>query len=72
VYAMLGSRVTVVERAGELLPGADRDLVRPLERRAKEILCDVYLNTSVSELSEQEDEVQVTLKGDVDKADQGL
>ena len=72
MYAMLGSRVTVVERAGELLPGADRDLVRPLERRAKEILCDVYLNTSVSELSEQEGEVQVTLKGDVDKADQAF
>jgi dihydrolipoyl dehydrogenase len=72
VYAMLGSRVTVVERAGELLPGADRDLVRPLERRAKEILCDVYLNTSVSELSEQEGEVKVTLKGDVDKADQAF
>ena len=30
VYAALGSRVTVVEMTDALLPGADKDLVRPL------------------------------------------
>src|SRR5690606_13198771 len=33
VYAALGSKVTVVEMTGGLLPGADRDLVRPLAAR---------------------------------------
>ena len=33
VYAGLGSRVTVVEMLPALIPGADRDLVRPLQRR---------------------------------------
>ena len=33
VYAALGSRVSVVELTDGLLPGVDRDLVRPLEKR---------------------------------------
>ena len=33
VYAALGSRVTVVEMTDGLLPGVDRDLVRPLHKQ---------------------------------------
>ena len=33
VYAALGSKVTVVEMTEGLLPGVDRDLVRPLQDR---------------------------------------
>ena len=33
VYAALGSRVTLVEMTDGLLPGVDRDLVQPLQRR---------------------------------------
>ncbi|MEM9702790.1 MAG: FAD-dependent oxidoreductase, partial [Planctomycetota bacterium] len=33
VYAALGSNVTVVEMTDGLLPGADRDLVKPLQKR---------------------------------------
>ncbi len=33
VYAALGSKVSVVELTDGLLPGADRDLVRPLQKR---------------------------------------
>ena len=33
VYAELGSRVSVVELTDSLLPGADRDLVKPLHKR---------------------------------------
>ena len=33
VYAALGAQVTVVEMTDGLLPGADRDLVRPLAKR---------------------------------------
>jgi dihydrolipoamide dehydrogenase len=71
-YAVLGSRVTMVERTGDLLPGADRDLVGPLERRAKEILHTIHLNTTVRALREQGDEVEVTLEGDVDRAEQAF
>ncbi|MCP4891899.1 MAG: dihydrolipoyl dehydrogenase [Rubripirellula sp.] len=64
VYAGLGSKVTVVELMDGLLPGADRDLVKPL---AKEIdkLCEgrVYLNTRVGSLTEVNDQVIVTFEG---------
>ena len=35
VYDALGARVSVVELGPGLMPGADRDLVRPLEKRLK-------------------------------------
>lgn len=35
VYAALGSKVTVIEMLDRILPGADPDLVRPLEARLK-------------------------------------
>ncbi len=38
VYAQLGSAVSVVELTDGLLPGADRDLVKPLERRLQKLL----------------------------------
>jgi dihydrolipoamide dehydrogenase len=64
VYARLGSKVTVVELLDGLLPGADRDLVKPL---AKEIdsLCNgrVFLNTKVGSLSDVGDKVAVTFEG---------
>src|SRR5690606_11537487 len=36
VYRGLGSEVTVVELADQLMPGADRDLVKPLADRSEE------------------------------------
>ena len=44
VYAELGSRVTVVELLEGLMPGADRDLVKPLEKRLKSILAGIYVH----------------------------
>ena len=43
VYAALGSRVSVVEMTDGLLPGADRDLVRPLQKRLQGIFEAIYL-----------------------------
>ena len=64
VYAQLGSKVSVVELGEGLLPGADRDLVRPLARRMKELCEDrIFLNTKVGSLSEDGDKVVVTFEG---------
>lgn len=64
VYAQLGTKVTVVELADGLLPGADRDLVKPLAKRIAK-LCDkrVYLNTKVGSLAEVDGQVEVTFEG---------
>ncbi len=48
VYDALGSKVTVVELSSGLIPGADRDVVRPLERRIKKRYENIYLNTKVT------------------------
>lgn len=64
VYAHLGSKVSVVEMTAGLLPGADRDLVKPL---AKEVdkMCDgrVYLDTKVGSLAEVDNQIEVTFEG---------
>src|SRR6185369_17114834 len=43
VYAALGSEVTVVEMTDGLLPGVDRDLVRPLQQHLQTTLKAIYL-----------------------------
>ena len=49
VYKALGSEVTVVELATQLMPGADPDLVRPLADRLKKQGVAVHLETKVVE-----------------------
>lgn len=48
VYDALGSKVSVVELSPGLIPGVDRDVVRPLERRIKKKYENIFLNTKVS------------------------
>ncbi len=62
VYASLGSRVELVELGDRLLPGTDPDLVEPLQRRLERLFAALHFNTRVSELSEAETGVSVTLE----------
>ena len=59
VYAELGSKVTVVELLDGLLPGADRDLVKPLEKRLREKFAGIHLGTKVVELKPAGGKVEV-------------
>lgn len=66
VYAALGSEVTVVELTDGLLPGADRELVKPLQKHyeSEETFAGgVLLNTKVVELKESKDGVEAALEG---------
>jgi dihydrolipoamide dehydrogenase len=47
VYASLGAKLSVVELTGQLMPGADPDLVKPLEKRLKARYEQILLNTKV-------------------------
>ena len=70
VYAALGSEVTVVEMTDGLLPGADRDLVRVLEVRAKKMFKKIYLSTKVARLQETGSGIAVTFEaGGLSKAE---
>ena len=62
VYATLGSKVDLVEMTPGLLPGADRDLVPPLQKRLEKLLGKIMLNTAVTALQDEITSVKVTFK----------
>jgi dihydrolipoamide dehydrogenase len=63
VYAALGSRVTVVELGPGLMPGCDRDLVKPLEKRLRAHFEAIHTGTKVSGVTPSDAGVLVTLEG---------
>ncbi len=64
VYAHLGSTVSVVELTDGLLPGADRDLVRPLAKRLKGLMDNIWLGTKVTGLEPKGEKLSVTFEGE--------
>jgi len=64
VYAALGSKVTVVEMTAGLLPGADRDLVRPLKTRLDRLFAAILLNTKVTKLTATKEGIVAELEGE--------
>ena len=64
VYAALGTKVTVVEMTGGLLPGADRDLVNILAKRIESMSEAVWLNTKVVAMREAKNAIVVTFEGE--------
>ena len=63
VYDALGSRVTVVELAEGLIPGADRDLVKPLHKRIEKRYEAVLLGTRVARLETLPEGLRATFEG---------
>jgi len=63
VYGALGSRVTVVEMTDGLLPGVDRDLVRPLERKLRKVFSAIHLGTKVAKVEPTKHGAQVFFDG---------
>jgi dihydrolipoamide dehydrogenase len=63
VYAELGTKVSVVEMTDGLLPGADRDLVKPLHQRLAKLYANIYLSTKVESLKDHGDSVDVAFDG---------
>ena len=63
VYAALGTKVSVVEMTAGLLPGADRDLVLPLQRRIEKSFDSIMLNTTVTGVKEEGAGIRVSFDG---------
>ncbi len=63
VYQALGSRVTVVELLDDLMPGCDRDLVRPLAKRIGKLYQAIYLGTRVTGIDVQKKGLKVHFEG---------
>jgi dihydrolipoamide dehydrogenase len=63
VYDALGARVTVVELADGLIPGADRDLVKPLHKRIEKRYEAILLGTKVAKLEALPEGLRATFEG---------
>jgi dihydrolipoamide dehydrogenase len=64
VYDALGTKVTVVELLDGLIPGADRDLVKPLETRIRKRYEAIHLKTKVAKLEAKKDGLLATFEGE--------
>lgn len=64
VYAALGTKVSVVEMTAGLLPGADRDLVKPLAQRIEKTFAKVMLSTKVTGMKAAKNAITVTFEGE--------
>ena len=64
VYAALGSAVTVVELAEQLMPGCDADLVKPLQQRLSKRLAGIHLRTKVARAAAEKDGIHVVFEGE--------
>ena len=63
VYYALGTKITVVELLDGLIPGCDRDLVRPLHKRIEKFYQNIYLGTKVTAIESQADGLKVSFEG---------
>ncbi len=63
VYSALGSEITIVELAEQLIASADKDIVDPLFKRIKKQYKDIYLNTKVSSMEALEEGIKVGFEG---------
>ncbi len=64
VYDALGAKVSVVEFADGLIPAADRDIVKPLQKRIEKRYEAVMLKTKVTKLEARANGLLATFEGD--------
>jgi len=64
VYEGLGSEVTVVELMDQLMPGADPDLVRPLQQRLAKRYAGIHLKVKVTKIEAEKKGLKATFEGD--------
>ncbi len=72
VYYALGSKVSVVEFADGLIPAADRDIVKPLQKRIEKRYEAIMLKTKVTKLEARANGLLATFEGDAAPAEPQL
>ncbi len=64
VYDAIGSKVTVVELMDQIIPGADKDIVKPLHTRIGKRYENILLKTKVTAVEPQKSGLKVTFEDD--------
>ena len=63
VYDSLGSSITVVELGDTIIPGADKDITKPLLRKIKKKYENIYLKSKVTNIEATDAGLVVTFEG---------
>ncbi len=63
VYHALGAKITIVEMLDSLMAGADKDLVRPYQKRIAGLYENIWLETRVTSVEAQKKGLKVTFEG---------
>ena len=63
VYNALGSKITIVEMQEQIIPGCDKDLVRPLMTKIKKDYDNIFLDTCVKSIEAVTEGLKVTFEG---------
>ncbi len=63
VYDALGTEVSVVELSDGLMPGTDRDLVRPLQKRIEKRYANILLRTRVAKIEARASGLRASFEG---------
>jgi dihydrolipoamide dehydrogenase len=64
VFDALGSEVTLVELMDQLMPGADPDLIRPLQQRLAKRYAGIHLKVKVSKVEATKEGLRATFEGE--------
>ncbi|MBX2880495.1 MAG: dihydrolipoyl dehydrogenase, partial [Granulosicoccus sp.] len=64
VYAGLGSQISIVELSDGLMPGCDRDLVRPLEKHLRSQFEAIYTRVKVTDIHSEKNGLRVAFDGE--------
>lgn len=64
VYHALGAEITIVEFMEQIIPGADKDIVMPLQKRIQKRYKNILLKTKVTKVEAKKDGLYVTFEGE--------
>ncbi|CAB0151015.1 Dihydrolipoyl dehydrogenase [Pseudidiomarina piscicola] len=64
VYSALGSKIDVVEMTEQLIPPADKDIIKPFMKSIKGKFDNIMLNTKAAKVEAKKDGIYVTFEGD--------
>jgi dihydrolipoamide dehydrogenase len=69
VYHALGTEITIVELMDQIIPGCDKDVVMPLQKRIQKRYKNILLKTKVTKVEAKKDGLWVTFEGDAAPAE---
>jgi dihydrolipoamide dehydrogenase len=64
VYHGLGAEITIVELMDQIIPGCDKDVVMPLQKRIQKRYKNILLKTKVTKVEAKKDGLWVTFEGE--------